>query len=237
MIDLKGIEKRFGPLHVLKGVDLAVEEGRITAVVGPNGSGKTTLIKMILGLVRPDGGSIQVGNQPVNGDPSYRQMIGYMPQIVRFPGNLTGSEIMELLADLRGERGRGGDVSLIRAFDLEDDLNRPFRTLSGGTRQKVNAAIAFRFGAPLMVLDEPTAGLDPVASELLNKKMLEDREDGRTFLVTSHDMDHLEAVADNVAFLLDGELRFVGSVRDLKRFTGSTHLSEAIAQLMTRAAA
>ena len=236
MIELLDVRKRFGPIQVLNGVDLSIQDGRITAVIGPNGSGKTTLIKMILGLVRPDHGSIKVGGIVVNGDSSYRHLIGYMPQIVRFPGNLTGSEIMQLLRDLRDDETKG-DVELIRAFDLEQELGRPFRTLSGGTRQKVNAAIAFRFGAPLMILDEPTAGLDPVACETLKAKMLAERDGGRSFLVTSHDMAHLDAVADDVAFLLDGEVRFFGSVADLKRFTGAKHLQGAIATLMKREAA
>lgn len=236
MIELLDVRKRFGPIQVLSGVDLNIQDGRITAVIGPNGSGKTTLIKMILGLVRPDHGAITVGGIAVNGDSSYRHLIGYMPQIVRFPGNLTASEILQLLRDLRDDDTRG-DVDLIRAFDLEQDLNRPFRTLSGGTRQKVNAAIAFHFRAPLMILDEPTAGLDPVASEILKTKMLRERDAGRSFLVTSHDMAHLDAVADDVAFLLEGEVRFFGSASELKRFTGAAHLQGAIASLMKREAA
>ena len=236
MIRLEGIRKSFGPIEVLKGVDLSLQPGRVTAVVGPNGSGKTTLIKTILGLVRPDTGSIEVEGKSPDRDSTYRSLIGYMPQIVRFPGNLTGAEIMQLLSELR-EDDTNGDVSLVRAFDLERDLDRPFRTLSGGTRQKVNAAIAFRFQAPMMILDEPTAGLDPASSEVLQEKILQDRDGGRTFLITSHDMGHLDAVADDVAFLLDGELKFMGSIRDLKRFTSAERLSEAIAALMKRNAA
>ncbi len=236
MIELRGLGKRFGSLEVVSGVDLDVQASRITAVIGPNGSGKTTLIKMILGLVRPDQGSISVGGIPVGSDAAYRHLIGYMPQIVRFPGNLTGSEIMQLLRNLRGSDGKE-DTELVHAFGIESDLDRPLKTLSGGTRQKINAAIAFRFGAPLMILDEPTAGLDPVACETLRDKMLGDRESGRSFLVTSHDMAHLDAVADDVAFLLNGEVRFSGSVSDLKRFTGAAHLQGAIATLMQREAA
>jgi len=233
MIELRGVTKAYGPLVVLDGVDLHLAQGRVTAVVGPNASGKTTIIKSILGLVRPDGGEILVGGTPVGRSPEYRKAIGYMPQIVRFPGNLTGAEITRLLQDLR-DCEADEDTDLVEAFDLLADLDRPLRTLSGGTRQKVNATIAFRFGAPMMILDEPTAGLDPVASEVLREKIIRERQAGRTFLITSHDMAHLEAVADDVAFLLNGQVRFTGSVSDLKSATGEHRLQPAIAALMRR---
>ncbi len=233
MIRLEGVQKSFGRLRVLDGVDLDVARGRVTAIVGPNGSGKTTLLKSILGLVKPDAGRIVWEGTVLNGDWRYRERVGYMPQIVRFPENLTGRELIHMIEDLRGD-GTDRDAELIEAFDLDPHLDKPFRTLSGGTRQKVNAAIAFRFGADLMILDEPTGGLDPVASRILKRKVRSLRDAGRTFLLTSHNMGELEDLSDEVAFLLDGKVRFHGTVDGIKERTGEKDLEGAIAAMMTR---
>jgi Cu-processing system ATP-binding protein len=156
-----------------------------------------------------------------------------MPQIVRFPENLTGRELLEMITDLRGGEA-APDIELIGAFALEKDLDKPFRTLSGGTRQKVNAAIAFRFHAELLILDEPTAGLDPVATRALKEKVRKERDNGRAVVITSHNLGELDALADDVAFLLDGRVRYRGTLDALKEETGETDLEGAIAQLMIR---
>jgi Cu-processing system ATP-binding protein len=232
MIQITGVNKRYGKLSVLEGVDLSIRPGRVTAVVGPNGAGKTTLIKMIVGLARPDAGSIDVGGVRVNGDPAYRARIGYMPQIARFPENLTGAELLAMLRDLRGNPA-SVDEELIDAFRLRAELEKPLGTLSGGTRQKVNAVAAFLFRPDLLILDEPTAGLDPVSSGVLKDKVLTERARGATFILTSHIMSELEELSDDVAFLLDGGVRFAGGVADLKRATRQHSLERAIARVMT----
>lgn len=232
MIHLRGLRKRFGSLEVLKGIDLRVRKGVVTAVLGPNGSGKTTLIKSILGLVRPDSGSIEIADEVLNGEWGYRSNIGYMPQIVRFPENLSGIELAAMLSDLRGAQQANPDEELLSVLGVSEDFGRPFRQLSGGTRQKVNAALAFRFRPDLMILDEPTAGLDPVASRQLRNKVRTETERGCTFLITSHDMAYVDAISDDVAFLLDGTIRYHGSVSDLKERTGQSTLEEAVAELM-----
>ena len=230
MIRMQGIWKRFGAVEVLRGVDLEIEKGRVTAIIGPNGSGKTTLIRMLLGLVRPDAGTIRWGDEVLNGDCRYRDRVGYMPQIVRFPENLSGRELLDMVADLRSRPA--ADDELIRVFDLEKDLDKPFRTLSGGTRQKVNATIAFRFAPDLLVLDEPTAGLDPVSARALKEKVRRERARGRTILITSHIMSELESLADDVVFLLDGTIRFHGSQAEAKRSTGEVELEGAVARMI-----
>lgn len=233
MIVVSGLRKSFGQLDVLQGADATFAAGRVTALVGPNAAGKTTLIKTLLGLTKPDAGLISIDGKTVNGDVSYRRRIGYMPQITRFPGNLTGAEILSMLGKLRGDV-RTPDKTLVETFGLEHDLTRQVRTLSGGTRQKLNAVAAWLFSPDVLILDEPTAGLDPRASSALKDRILADRASGRTFIVTSHVMAELEEVADDVIFLADGKVRFSGSIESLKKKTLQVNLERAIAELMTR---
>jgi Cu-processing system ATP-binding protein len=232
MIRITGLTKRFGALHVLRDVDLEIGDGKVTAIVGPNGAGKTTLMKTILGLTRADGGKILIDGERVGDDPSYRSLVGYMPQIARFPENLSAAELIAMLRDLRGEDAQIDD-ELVRRFRLEDQLAKPLRVLSGGTRQKVNAVLAFLFQPELLVLDEPTAGLDPVSSGILKDKISAVRDAGRTVVVTSHVLSELDALADDIAFLVDGRLRYAGSVHDLKVATRQLSLERAVAQVMT----
>jgi Cu-processing system ATP-binding protein len=159
-----------------------------------------------------------------------------MPQAPRLPEHLTGAEVLALLRDLRGAEAPV-DESLIDAFDLRGELSKPLRTLSGGTRQKVNAVAAFLFRPELLILDEPTAGLDPVASGVLKDHIREARAAGATFIVTSHIMSELEELANDVAFLVDGRVRFAGALAELKRATRQDNLERAVAQMMTRGAA
>ena len=235
MIEARGLTKQFGALSVLRGVDLVVAPGRITAILGPNGAGKTTFLKMILGLTRPGGGTLLFDGQAVNGDCRYRARIGYMPQLARFPENLTGRELIAMVRDLRGATGPCDD-DLIAAFALEPQLDKRLRTLSGGTRQKINAVLAVLFRPELLILDEPTAGLDPVASSVLKDKILALRTQGRTCLITSHVLSELQELADDVAFLLDGRVRFSGAMADLMASTRQATLERAVAVMMRRGA-
>jgi len=231
MIRITGLTKRFGALHVLRDLDLDIGEGKVTAIVGPNGAGKTTLMKTILGLTKADGGKVLVDGERVGDDPSYRSRVGYMPQIARFPENLSAAELIAMLRDLRGEH-EVVDNELVARFRLDDQLAKPLRVLSGGTRQKVNAVLAFLFRPDLLVLDEPTSGLDPVASGILKEKITEARDAGRTVIVTSHVLSELDALADDIAFLIDGRLRYAGSVHDLKLATRQLSLERAVAHIM-----
>ena len=232
LVEVTGLEKRFGDLRVLQGVDVRVERGSVAAIVGPNSSGKTTLIKCILGLVHPDAGRITVGDQVLNGDEQYRRRIGYMPQGARFPENLSAREVIAMLKDLRGNPETVDD-ELIDAFDLAPELDKPIRTLSGGTRQKVNAVTAFLFRPDLVILDEPTAGLDPVASSTLKDKIRREQTRGTTFILTSHVMSELEELSSHLAFLLNGTIRFEGPIDTLKANTNAHNLERAIARMMT----
>ncbi len=231
MIEITGLEKRFGKIRVLRGLDLCLDRGKVTAILGPNASGKTTLIKCILGLVQPDRGGIVFDGVRLNGDWAYRGRIGYMPQIARFPDNLNAREVMAMLKDLRG-RPTGADEALLEAFRLGQELDKPLRTLSGGTRQKISAILAFLFNPDVLFLDEPTAGLDPVSSSILKDKILQARDVGKTFILASHIMSEIEELADNIVFLLDGQVRFAGPLDEIKTSTGQHNLERAIAQMM-----
>jgi Cu-processing system ATP-binding protein len=234
-LEVRGLRKAFGRLVALRGIDLVVASGRVTAVVGPNAAGKSTLIKCVLGLVRPDAGRLSVLGQPVGRDPGYRHAIGYMPQAPRFPDNLTGREVLDLIADLRQDEG-GGDELLRRLHLDEQVLAKPVRTLSGGTRQKLNAVVAFRHRSPLLVLDEPTASLDPLASGVLKDAIRRAAEDGATVLLTSHVMAEVEELADDLVYLVDGAVRFEGTLDALRLKTGEKKVERAIAALMREAA-
>ena len=231
ILHVDGLTKRFGTRPVLQHVSVAIARGRVTAILGPNGAGKTTLIKILLGLTRRDSGGIELDGHVLGDDPKARATIGYMPQIARFPENLTGAELMEMLVDLRGPSATL-DRDLVEAFRLAGDLTKPLRTLSGGTRQKVNAVLAFLFSPTLLILDEPTAGLDPIASGVLKDKIRQERERGGTFILTSHVMTELEELADDIVLLLDGSVRFAGSLRELTTRTKQINLERAVAQLM-----
>jgi len=239
MIRIDRLTKRFGALTALNELALSIARGRVTAIVGPNAAGKTTLMKSIVGLTRCDSGTITVDGTVVNGDERYRARIGYMPQIARFPENMTAAELFELARDLRASGGHplDRDDELIARFGIPAFAHKPLRTLSGGTRQKVNAALAFLFKPPLLMLDEPTAGLDPVASSALKDKIASARDERRTIIVTSHVMSELEELADDVVLLVDGQLRFSGSLPELKTGTRQATLERAIADLLSAKAA
>ena len=234
-VSASGVSKRFGRVTALRDVDLAVRAGRVTAVLGPNGAGKSTLIKLLLGLTRADAGSLAVDGVAIGSDPRYRDTIGYMPQHPRFPENLTGREVVRLLRDLRGDAVPEDD-ELFEEFGLAADLDKPVRTLSGGTRQKLNAAVAFMFRPTLLVLDEPTSGLDPVASARLKAKILRVRQAGASVLVVSHLLSELDDLADDVVYLVDGTVEFAGPLRELREATGESRLERAVVRLMERRA-
>lgn len=234
MIEIRSLRKRYRSVQVLDGVDLTVGTGRITAIVGPNAAGKTTLIKSVLGLTHPDEGSIAIGGVEVDAAGAYRASIGYMPQIARFPENITGQDLIDMIVDLRGGTA---ERALIDRFELGVHLGKPMRTLSGGTRQKINAVIAFMFAPPVLILDEPTAGLDPVAAGILKDLVLSERKRGTTIVLTSHVLSEIEELADDVAFLYEGRIRFAGPVTALKRVTRQFTLERAIAHVLSNGVA
>lgn len=230
MIAFKKICKKFGKLKVLNDITTTCNKGECIALIGPNGSGKTTLIKCILGMVLPDSGVLTFNEKDISGDWQYREKIGYMPQIGRYPDNMTIGQVLDMMKDIRNSKAL--DEDLIRGFSVDKLLNKRMRTLSGGTIQKVSAALAFLFDPSVLILDEPTAGLDPVASELFKEKILAEKEKGKLVLITSHILSDLDDLVSRVIYMQDGNLIFHKSVDELQRDTGEERLTRSIAQVM-----
>jgi len=231
MIRIEDLHKKFGSNQVLSGTNLSIKSPGIYAVLGPNGSGKTTLIKCILGMVIPTSGEIEVEGKAVKKNWKYRQEINYLPQIANFPGNLKVFELIAMIKDLRQKPSQ--DDVLISSFGLAPYLNSKLASLSGGTRQKVNILLAFMFNSPLIILDEPTTGLDPAALISLKKLIQKEKNQGKTILITTHIMQFVEEMADTIIYLLEGKIYFKGTIKELKEKTGENNFDHAIARIAT----
>ena len=231
MVSIQNLHKRFSKNIVLSGVDLNINKGGIFAVLGPNGSGKTTLIKSILGMVIPNKGKIEVLGENIKKSSNYRYKIDYLPQIANFPNNLKVRELIRMIKDLRGKTSE--DQRLIELFKLEPFLNKKLGNLSGGTKQKVNIVLAFMFDSPLIILDEPTTGLDPISLIRLKELIQVEKGRGKTILITSHIMSFVEEVSDEIVFLLEGKIYFKGSISELKSKTNQPDFEHAIASILT----
>jgi Cu-processing system ATP-binding protein len=233
MITISDLHKHFGRLEVLNSIHVQFESGKSYAVVGPNGSGKTTLIKCILGMVMPDRGEILVDGKSILQDSSYRKLIGYMPQIGRYPDQMKIGQIIDMIRDLRRDETQV-DEDLIKEFKLDQLKDKRMHTLSGGTRQKVSASLAFLFNPPILILDEPTAGLDPIAVEILKEKIHSEKNKNKLFLITSHIMSDLDELSSNLVYLEDGKMIFNDTIDTLKKETGEIKLGRAVATIMKR---
>lgn len=229
MIQVESLYKKFGKNKVLEGLDLHIQNGGIFAILGPNGSGKTTLIKAILGMVLPNKGKISVLGDSIKNKWKYRQEIEYLPQIANFPGNLKVKELITMIKDLRNKPSE--ESHLITLFGLEPFLDKKLANLSGGTKQKVNIVLTFMFDSPIIILDEPTNGLDPQAVIHLKELIRQEKQKGKTILVTSHIMQFVEEIADNIVYLLEGKIYFKGSIAELMKMTDQVDFEHAIATI------
>lgn len=230
MIEIINLKKRFGKVEVLDSVNLSIKDPGIFAILGPNGSGKTTLIKSILGMVIPQEGQIKINGLSVIGQWAYRSNISYLPQIAQFPDNLKVKELINMIKNLRS--GASRDASLIERFHLEPYLDKKLGNLSGGTKQKVNLVLTFMYDSPILILDEPTTGLDPVSLIKLKELIKQEKEAGKTILITTHIMDFVEVMADRIVFLLEGNIYFNGSITELKEQSNQKDLEHAIAHIL-----
>jgi len=232
MIEIRSLNKKFGPLTVLDGLDVDLEKGKTYVVLGPNGSGKTTLIKCMIGMVLPDGGSIAIFGNSISKKWTYRSKVDYMPQIATFPPNLRVEELLDFIEKLRGHAPRRSE--LIDRFGVEPYLKKRLSNLSGGTRQKVNIVLSMMFDSELVILDEPTTGLDPVALLRLKELIQEEQEGGKTIIITTHIMSFVREVATEILFLLEGRKYFQGSIDELTKLTGEADLEHAIARILEK---
>lgn len=231
MISIRKVSKYFGKLRALNEVSLELSSGNCYALIGPNSSGKTTLIKSLLGMIVPDSGEISVENLSIKHQWNYRERIGYMPQIGRYPDNMQIGQLFEMMKGIR-RKYTGCDEDLIKSFGLESMTDKRMHTLSGGTRQKVSAALAFLFHPDVLILDEPTAGLDPLAVEILKDKIHTEKRKGKLILITSHVMSDLDELSSHVVYLFEGNVKYHGLLSELKNSTGEERLGRAIANLM-----
>ncbi len=235
MIEIKNISKSFGKFRALNEINLSCSKGQCIALIGPNGSGKTTLIKSILGMVVPEKGEIFFNGKTIKNDFEYRAQIGYMPQIGRYPDNMTIGQIFEMMKDIRKSKQLISDEELIELFELNKINDKRMSTLSGGTRQKVSAALAFLFNAEVLILDEPTAGLDPLSADILKEKIIKENKKGKLVIITSHILSELDDLISDIIYMQDGKIRFYKKIDELKNESGHEKLSKAISTLMHEA--
>lgn len=232
MLESSLLSKSFGKLKALDGISVRMDAGQAISLVGPNGSGKTTFLKCLLGLVIPDNGTLTLDGESVIGHWDYRRKIGYMPQIGRYPDNMRVGQVFDMVREIRRDTFQRIDDDLMRAFGVDSFSNKTMRALSGGTRQKVSACLAFMFDPAVLILDEPTAGLDPVSSEILKEKVLAEKSKGKLVLVTSHILSDLDELTTDVMYLIDGKLLFYQPIEALKARTGEDKLNRALARVM-----
>lgn len=220
-ITVSGLHKSFGRTHALDGLDLSVETGEVHGFLGPNGSGKSTTIRVLLGLLRADSGAAQVlGRDPWTDSVELHRRLAYVPGDVELWPGLTGGEAIDLLARLRGGLDRRRRAELIERFDL--DPTKKGRAYSKGNRQKVAIVAALASDAELLLLDEPTAGLDPLMEVVFQDVIGEAKTAGRTVLLSSHILAQVEKLADRVSIIRLGRTVQSGTLGELRHLTRTT---------------
>ena len=232
MIEIKNLTKKFNKFTALNQVNIRFNDGHSVALIGPNGCGKTTLIKCILGLNVVEDGDILVNNESVKEHYLYRKNIGYMPQIGRYPENMTIAQTIQMIKDTRKVSESELDTELLEAFELESIFDKKMRTLSGGTTQKVSAVLAFLFNPNIIILDEPTAGLDPLASEILKNKIIKEKNKGKLIIITSHLLSELDDIVSEIVFMNEGKVIVHQSVEELMTERKTEKISESIISIL-----
>ena len=232
MIEIKNLTKKFNKFTALNQVNIRFNDGHSVALIGPNGCGKTTLIKCILGLNVVVDGDILVNNESVKEHYLYRKNIGYMPQIGRYPENMTIAQTIQMIKDTRKVSENELDTELLEAFELKSIFDKKMRTLSGGTTQKVSAVLAFLFNPNIIILDEPTAGLDPLASEILKNKIIKEKNKGKLIIITSHLLSELDDIVSEIVFMNEGKVIVHQSVEELMTERKTEKISESIISIL-----
>jgi ABC-2 type transport system ATP-binding protein len=224
-IDVAGLRKVYGKVVALDGLDLRVAAGEVHGFLGPNGAGKTTTIRILLGLLRADGGSASLlGGDPWRDATSLHRRLAYVPGDVSLWPNFTGGEVIDLLGRLRGGLDAGRRASLLERFDLDPTVKA--RAYSKGNRQKVALIAALASDVELLLLDEPTAGLDPLMEAAFRTCVEDERQSGRTVLLSSHILSEVEALCDRVTIIRKGKAVETGSLADLRHLTMTSVAAE-----------
>lgn len=233
MISIQALTKNFGKTRALDNIDAELSAGQCIGLIGPNACGKTTLIKCMLGMVIPSQGDIYFRQEKITKDVRYKEYIGYMPQIGKYPENITIKQVFDMIRTLRQTRTQE-DWELYDSFGLSKIEGKKMATLSGGTIQKVSAAMAFLHQPEVLILDEPTAGLDPLASEILRNKIVDERQKGKLILITSHVLSELDDLLTNVIFMQEARILFSKTIHEIILHTGESRISKAVTKLLKK---
>jgi ABC-2 type transport system ATP-binding protein len=227
-ISVSGLVKTFGPTRALDGLDLTVQTGEVHGFLGPNGAGKSTTIRILLGLLRADSGTARLlDGDPWAGAVDLHRRLAYVPGDVSLWPNLSGGEVIDLLGRLRGGRGEKRRAELLERFDL--DPRKKGRAYSKGNRQKVALVAALASDVELLILDEPTSGLDPLMESVFQDCINEERERGRTVLLSSHILAEVEALCDRVSIIRLGKTVETGTLSELRHLTRTSISAELAA--------
>jgi polyether ionophore transport system ATP-binding protein len=226
-IEIQDLVKTFGTTRALDGLDLTVAEGEVHGFLGPNGAGKSTTIRVLLGLYRADSGTARLlGGDPWRDITELHRRLAYVPGDVTLWPNLSGGEVIDLLGRLRGGLDPKRRDELIARFEL--DPTKKGRAYSKGNRQKVALVAALASDADLLIFDEPTSGLDPLMEEIFRQCVQDERERGRTVLLSSHILAEVEALCDRVSIIRDGRTVESGSLQELRHLTRTTIEAETL---------
>ncbi|MFI1577446.1 ATP-binding cassette domain-containing protein [Embleya sp. NPDC020630] len=220
-ISVSGLHKSFGRTHALDGLDLEVATGEVHGFLGPNGAGKSTTIRVLLGLIRADRGDVTLlGGDPWRDAVALHRRVAYVPGDVTLWRNLSGGEVIDLYGRLRGGLDPARRADLLDRFEL--DPTKKGRAYSKGNRQKVALVAAFASDVDVLILDEPTSGLDPLMEEVFRTCVAEERDRGRTVLLSSHILAEVEALCDRVSIIRNGRTVESGSLADLRHLSRTT---------------
>lgn len=226
-IEVRGLTKNFGPVRALDGLDLEVAEGEVHGFLGPNGAGKSTTIRVLLGLARADSGTARLlGGDPWTDAVALHRQIAYVPGDVTLWPSLTGGETIDLLARMRGGIDEHRRTELVERFGL--DPSKKARTYSKGNRQKVSLVSAFASNARLLLLDEPSSGLDPLMENVFQQCVAEARERGATVLLSSHILAETEALCQRVTIIRAGRTVESGTLESMRHLSSTSIKAEMI---------